>query len=555
MTEEKLAPSHGGCSEVGEGFVDKRVLFGALSGTMVRVSSTRNTDDAAKPASPEALADKVKASDAQASGTASSGRHEYDNRVDRSVVLNTWIRSTAMFSLRMVAILIMLGALGYLVGKFWAGVLPVVLALIVCTVLAPPTTFMRNRGIPASLAALLSMLLAVAVLVFFVSIILPDIMTNSRVIAIQAGQGIQGLQLWLQNQDTLPFTVDGERLNDIVQEATSWIQDRAGAIAGGIFSGIGTATSMAVTFVVVLVLTFFFLKDGPKFLPWVRSATGGRAGLHATELLTRAWETLSGYVRAQAVVSFIDALCIGVGLWIVGVPLAFTLAVITFMAGFIPLVGAIVAGALATLIALVSLGFTKALIVLAIVIAVQQLEGNVLSPLLQSRAMNLHPVIVLVSVTVGGGLFGLIGAFLAVPVAATFAVVLRYIQDMLQLHSGEVSAKDLTFATEVGKALAEAEEHESAKAREEVASQSAWTPPDISEELIDEPPSPAVSLRRQFEKLPLRRHRDETPTEDSTTAAPAASPGSARSTRIEWITGKLARRGRRQENDADTATE
>lgn len=495
-------------------------------GTIGCVSSTKNSD--ATQQSPEAPADKVT-------------KTGYDNRVDRSVVLNSWVRSTALFSLRMLAIFVLLGALAYLLGKFWAGVLPVILALIVCTVLAPPTTFMRNRGVPAGLSALISMLLAVAVLMFFVSIILPDIMRNSRVLVSQAAQGIQNLQLWLQNQETLPFSIDGEKLDTAFQEAASWLQDRAGAIAGGIFSGIGTATSMAVTFVVVLVLTFFFLKDGPKFLPWLRNATGGRAGLHATELLTRSWDTLSGYIRAQAVVSFIDALFIGIGIYLVGVPLAFTLAVITFMAGFIPLVGAIVAGALAVLIALVSLGFTQALIVLGIVIAVQQLEGNVLSPLLQSRAMNLHPVIVLVSVTVGGGLFGLMGAFLAVPVAATVAVVFRYIQDMLRIHAGEVRADDLNFSTDVGRALAEAEEAESAKSREDLSTQSGWAAPHITEKLLDASPAP-TSLRLPFDKLSLRWNRDQTANDAESDGQSAKQSSGGRHTRFDWLSRRLPRR-------------
>lgn len=453
----------------------------------------------------QALAEEVQASDAKSAG--SGAVHEYDNRVDRSVIVNTWMKSAALFSLRALIIVVLLGASFYLIGKFWAGVLPVILALIVCTVLSPITNFLRRHKVPGALAALLSLLIFFAVLVFFVAIILPDILRNSRILVIQAGQGIQGLQLWLQDQETLPFDIDAEQLDTIIQDVTTWMQNKAGAIAGGIFSGISTATSMSITLVVVVVLTFFFLKDGPKFLPWVRSATGGRAGLHATELLTRVWETLGGYIRAQALVSLIDAIFIGLGIWLVGVPMAFTLAVITFMAGFIPLVGAIVAGTLAVLIALVSLGFTEALIVLAIVIAVQQLEGNVLSPLLQSRAMNLHPVIVLVSVTVGGGLFGLVGAFLAVPVAATLAVVFRYIQEMLRLHAGEISSSDLTFSTEVGRALAEAEERESNAARDELVSEHAWAPPSLDDPVNDQRDphrAPGSTLVKQVKSINLR---------------------------------------------------
>lgn len=466
------------------------------------------TDDTVAPDA-QTLAEEVQASDARTSG--SDEVHEYDNRVDRSVIVNSWMKSAAQFSLRTLIVVVLLGACFYLIGKFWAGVLPVILALIVCTVLSPITTFLRRNKIPGALAALSSLLVFFAVLVFFVAIILPDILRNSRVLVIQAGQGIQGLQLWLQNQESLPFDIDAEQLDGIVQDVATWIQNKAGAIAGGIFSGISTATSMSITLVVVLVLTFFFLKDGPKFLPWVRSATGGRAGLHATELLTRAWETLGGYIRAQALVSLIDALFIGLGIWLVGVPMAFTLAVITFMAGFIPLVGAIVAGALAVLIALVSLGFTKALIVLGIVIAVQQLEGNILSPLLQSRAMNLHPVVILVSVTVGGGLFGLVGAFLAVPVAATLAVVFRYIQDMLRLHAGEVSAADLSFSTDVGRALAEAEERESNAERDELMAQRVRTPPAVEEAEEEQPKTrttPGSTLVKQVKSINLRPRRE-----------------------------------------------
>ena len=256
-----------------------------------------------------------------------------------------------------------------------------VLALIICTVLAPIATAMRRRKVPSGLAAAVTLLGFIGLLAAIFMLIAPDVIAHSRLLYLQALEGIQRLQLWLQGP---PLNLDPEDLNDAVNEIAQWVQNQAGAIAGGVFSGIGTAAGLVVTLVVILVLTFFFLKDGHRFLPWLRSASGGRSGLHATELLTRAWNTLSGFIRAQAIVSLIDATFIGVGIWIVGVPMAFTLSVITFIAGFIPIVGAVVAGALAVLVALVSLGFTEALIVLAIVIVVQQLEGNILSPMLLS---------------------------------------------------------------------------------------------------------------------------------------------------------------------------
>ena len=412
---------------------------------------------------------------------AAPGRHPED-RVDRGVVVGSWIKSAAMLTLQILVICVFLFALGKIIGAFWEGILPVILALIVCTVLAPIAGALRRVHVPSGLAALFSLLLFFGLIGFLISIIAPDITANSRVLYLQALEGIQRLQLWLQGP---PLNVNPDDLNQAVNEIANWIQAQAGAIAGGVFAGISTVTGMIITLVVVLVLTFFFLKDGPRFLGWVRSATGGRTGLHLTELLTRAWNTLSGFIRAQAIVSFVDAAFIGIGIWLVGVPMAFTLAVITFVAGFIPIVGAVAAGALAVLVALVSLGFTKALIVLAIVIAVQQLEGNVLSPMLQSRAMDLHPVIVLVSVTIGGTLFGLVGAFLAVPAAAMIAVTLRYIMDMVRLHAGEVEADQITFSTAEGRAIAQLEERESVFERKEWRAERDWAaapPPEKSDE-------------------------------------------------------------------------
>ncbi|QPK83918.1 AI-2E family transporter [Corynebacterium qintianiae] len=394
-----------------------------------------------------------------------------DDLVDRGVVVNSWLKSAAMFALRVLVICIFLYALSRLVGAFWEGILPVVLAIIVCTVLAPVATALRRSHVPAALAALLALLVFFGLIGFLISIIAPDVAAHSRVLYLQALEGVQRLQLWLQGP---PVNMNPDDLNEAVNGIAQWLQNRAGAIAGGVFAGIGTAAGLIVTFGVVLVLTFFFLKDGHRFLPWLRGATGGRTGLHATELLTRGWNTLSGFIRAQAIVSLVDSFFIGVGIWLVGVPMAFTLAVITFIAGFIPIIGAVVAGALAVLIALVSLGFTQALIVLAIVIAVQQLEGNILSPMLQSKAMDLHPVIVLVSVTVGGGLFGLVGAFLAVPAAAMVAVMFRYMMDMIKLHSGERTADQIDFSTEEGRAIAELEERESVYERKEWRGERDW---------------------------------------------------------------------------------
>lgn len=442
---------------------------------------------------------------------------DHEDRVDRNVVFNNWLASSAKFTLRILVVAVFLYAVGRLIGAFWAGILPVVLALIVCTVLAPIAAALRRLKVPAALAAFLTMLLFFGVLAALAMIIAPDLVGQSRLLYIQALEGLQRLQLWAQGP---PLNLDPESLNEGVDEITLWIQNQAGAIAGGVFSGINTAAGLSVTLMVLVVLTFFFLKDGHRFLPWLRSATGGRTGLYLTELLTRAWNTLSGFIRAQAVCSLVDAIVIGTGIAIVGVPMAFTLALITFVAGFIPIVGAVVAGALAVLIALVTLGFTKALIVLGIVLATQQLEGNVLSPLLQSRAMNLHPVIVLVSVTVGGALFGLIGGFLAVPTAAMIAVVYRYALEVLRINAGEIGANDIDLATHEGEIIAEIVEAESVHKREEWRGEHEWVNAPAPDDQADD------AKRERFGTTSLQKLRVTTERIGRLRGKAAASPQS-----------------------------
>ena len=377
-------------------------------------------------------------------------------------MLGEFIKAASMWALRLIIIGVFAFVIFQIIGSFWRGVLPVILALIVCTVLAPVSSALRRIGFPDALAAIVTVFGAAGIFGFVISLIAPSFARQSQTLYLQTVDGIFQLQLWAQGE---PLNLSGEDISRYFDEIARWFQNQAGAIAGSVFEGISAATSVVLTFVVVLILTLFFLKDGHKFLPWLRAATGRRAGWHLTELLTRSWTTLGGFIRAQAIVSAIDAIFIGAGLFFIGVPLAGTLAFITFLAGFIPFVGAIVAGALSVMIALVSLGFTKALIVLGLVLAVQQLEGNVLSPWLQARAMNLHPVIVLVSVTVGGALFGLVGAFLAVPVAATVAVAFRYFQDILMIQSGEKSADDVEFATIAGRLLGEFNEKQGSSRR------------------------------------------------------------------------------------------
>jgi predicted PurR-regulated permease PerM len=204
-----------------------------------------------------------------------------------------------------------------------------------------------------------------------------------------------------------------------------------GSIATAALTGVNTVVNGIVTTVLALFLMFFFLKDGPRFLPWLSRQLPGRLATDVPEVSRRSWDTLGAFVRSQAFVGLLDAVFIGLGLWIVGVPLVLPLAVLTFVSAFVPIVGALFAGFVAVLIALVFNGFTDALIVLAIILVVQQLEGNVFQPMVQSRGLGLHAAVILLAVTLGGSMAGIVGSLLAVPLAALIAVFWNYLREQL----------------------------------------------------------------------------------------------------------------------------
>jgi putative heme transporter len=226
--------------------------------------------------------------------------------------------------------------------------------------------------------------------------------------------GLDDLTDWLEG-DPLNVSLDRD-LDTSVRSA--WRRSSSYLVSGA-RSGLAVLTGL----VLVVALLYFILRDGRALwlrivarLPEAERARVDRAGEHA-------WRVLAGYVRGTALIAAIDATLIGIGLWILGVPLAFALAVIIFLGAFIPFVGATLSGLIAVLVALADGGPLIALIALGIVLGVQFLEGNFLQPIIQSRTVDLHPAVILLAVAAGGSLYGIFGAYLAVPVTAVaFAV-------------------------------------------------------------------------------------------------------------------------------------
>ena len=352
-------------------------------------------------------------------------------RQSRGSILGDGLSWTSRWSLRLLLTALGLVLIGLVIGALWSIVLPVLLGLIVATVLEPPATWLRNRRFPPLLAALIVVVGALALVGGVIAVIAPQVVTQVPQLVAAATAGLDDVQEFLAST----FGLGQTQIGQAVQAAVDQLQSSASAIAGALLTGIATIANGVVDAVLAIVLAFLFVKDGYRFLPWVRRQVGAGAGTHLAQVGARSWDRLGGFIRSQAIIGFVDAACIGVGLVVLGVPLALPLAVLTFFGAFIPIVGALAAGILSVLIALVTNGVTNALIVAALILAVQQIEGNLLQPLVQGRGLGLHAAVVILAVTGGGSVAGIIGAFLAVPAVAVAAEIGRYVNEQIDLRA------------------------------------------------------------------------------------------------------------------------
>ncbi|KAB1129180.1 AI-2E family transporter [Micromonospora sp. DT46] len=332
------------------------------------------------------------------------------------------VRSAVVWS----ACLVVIVAGLYLLGKIAVLLAPLAIALAVTifltALLDPVQLALRRLHLPAALAALLTVLLLLGLL-FGVGALVWSLTANQfSELSEELVQGLQRTRDFVTS--TLP--VSDRQLDQLLDQA------RQGLGQGSVdpVSGARTAAEVLGSALLALVLLFFLLKDGRSMWRWTLSRTTGPNREVTAEAGRMGWRTLGAYSRGTMLIAAIDAIGIGLALVVLRVPLAFPLALITFFGGFIPIIGATVAGAVAVLVALAAKGPVTALLVLAAVITVQQVEGNLLEPLVMKRQVRLHPAVILVAVTAGTLIAGIAGAFVSVPITA---VVWRVI-DTIQQH-------------------------------------------------------------------------------------------------------------------------
>ena len=312
----------------------------------------------------------------------------------------------------------------FLIYELYLIVIPVLIAVLIAALLVPLVNFLIRHRWPKWLAILvaeLGTLIAIAGLVFLVA---TQVARGFGDLRTRATQSYSDLQTYLLNG---PFHVTQAQFNDAITQVGNAIQQDSQVVVSGALSVGSTLGHVLTGVVLVLFSTLFILIDGRGIWGWVVRLFPRRARRAVDGAGQAGWVTLGNFVRVQILVAFIDAVGIGLGALILGVPLAIPIAVLVFLGSFVPVLGALVTGVLAIFIALVYNGPVVALIMVGVVILVQQIEGHVLQPLIMGTAVKVHPLAVVLAVGSGAILAGIPGTFFAVPVVATLNVMIKYI--------------------------------------------------------------------------------------------------------------------------------
>ncbi len=333
------------------------------------------------------------------------------------------LRVAAAWSWRLIVVLAGLYVLLYAAAYVAVVVIPVMVALLLAALLQPGATALIRHGWPRSLAALTMLLVGLTVVAGIITLVVQQVTAGFTDLADQVNQGLTQIRDFVV--DTLP--VSQRQIDEGLTAFQDFVAGNQQELASGALDTVGTVGEVFTGIVLALFTLFFFLKDGRSIWLWLVGLFPRDARAYVDEAARRSWRTLISYVRATVAVALVDAVGIGTGLAILGVPLVIPLAALVFLGAFIPIIGSFLAGSVAVLVALVAVGPIKALIALAIVVAVMQLEGHVLQPLLLGKAVHVHPLAVVLAIAAGLLVAGIFGALIAVPVVACANVAGSYL--------------------------------------------------------------------------------------------------------------------------------
>lgn len=345
----------------------------------------------------------------------------------------------AEYSRRLLLVAAALVVLGYVLVQLSGILLPTLVAILITALLYPAAEWLRGKGVPSLLATVFVMGAMLSAVVGAFAIVGPSTISQFDDLAAGGREGVQRLTTYVTEG---PFGVSEADIDQRVSAAVEQVRQNLGGLAGRVVGTALIAVNALAGLVLVLFLVFFFVKDGERMGNSVVGLARPQWRADARELGRQAFEVLAIYARGVVFVATVDAVLIGLALLAIGVPLVLPLALVTFLAAFFPIIGAVLAGALAVLVALVSDGFVAAGLVLAAVVVIQQLEGNVLYPLIVGRSLHLHPAAMLLVLGAGSLVAGVAGALFAVPVASVVVVVAKYLRARERRHDASESADE-----------------------------------------------------------------------------------------------------------------
>jgi predicted PurR-regulated permease PerM len=333
------------------------------------------------------------------------------------------LRTAAAWSWRLIVVLGGIYALLYAGAYVAVVVVPVIVALLLAALLQPGAAGLVRRGWPRALAALAMLIVGLGVVSGIITLVIERFNAGFSDLAEQVSEGVGQVQDFIVR--TFPITRG--QLENAVTQFQQTLVDNQSTITSGALTTAATVGEVFAGVVLALFTLFFFLKDGRSIWLWLVGLFPADSRAYMDEAARRSWRTLISYVRATVAVALIDAIGIGIGLAILGVPLAVPLAALVFLGAFIPIIGGFLAGSVAVLVALVSKGPIIALIALAVVLLVMQVEGHILQPLLLGRAVRVHPLAVVLAIAAGLLIAGIFGALIAVPTVACANVAGTYL--------------------------------------------------------------------------------------------------------------------------------
>jgi predicted PurR-regulated permease PerM len=331
--------------------------------------------------------------------------------------------SAGAFSLNLLLVVAACVVVALALARLRVVVVPVIAALFLAALLTPLEAALRRIGAPRSLASLVVVVGFLLALGGLVALIVPRVAAELPGLGAAVTAGVRRIGDFLTSE---PIGLSPSRVDRILGDIVAHFTPRAGSVGETLVSGAVRATEALAGIALAVVLLFFFIRDGARLWEWAVGLFSPRRREEADELGHRGWRTLVAYLRGIAVVASFDTAFIGLALWLLEVPLVLPLMLLVFFGAFFPIVGAAAAGIVAVLVAFVTQGAFTALVLLGAILLVQQIEGNLLYPVIVGRQVHLHPVAILLAFAAGAALAGVLGALVAIPLAAVVGVALDY---------------------------------------------------------------------------------------------------------------------------------